>query len=108
MACDLLAARGVGAERAISDAAAYRRIPALPTINALIVEVNADTRMCGFDLARFAREVIPDIRVFYLAGEADRASLAGYAVTGGEFLRRPGSAAELVDALARALPLDPV
>ena len=40
LVCDALTARGLGAERVASDLAAYRRIPSLPTLDALIVDVN--------------------------------------------------------------------
>lgn len=43
----------------------------------------------GFDVARFARRVIPDLFVIYMSGATTNASLDAFGVPGGEFLQKP-------------------
>ena len=64
------------------DQAAYRVLPTLPTFQAMVVDVNLGSSTSGFDVARFARQVIPGLPVLYVTGAASPEVWAG-AVTAG-------------------------
>jgi CheY-like chemotaxis protein len=74
---------------ATSDEAAYRIIPTLPTIQALIVDVNLGAGTTGFDVARFARQVIPELPVVYVTGDASRESFRAFGVPDSDFVQKP-------------------
>ena len=85
------------------DEAAYRRIPTLPTIQALVVDVNLGAGTTGYDVARFARQVIPDLPVLYISGEVRPETFRSYAVPNSGFLEKPFLADELLAALVGRL-----
>lgn len=85
------------------DKAAYRRIPTLPTIQALVVDVNLGHGTTGYDVARFARQVIPDLPVLYISGEARSETFQAYAVPGSGFVQKPFMPDELLAALVGRL-----
>jgi CheY-like chemotaxis protein len=87
------------------DEAAYRRIPTLPTIQALVVDVNLGSGTTGYDVARFARQVIPDLPVLYISGEVGTETFHSHAVPGSGFLEKPFMADELLAALLSRLKL---
>lgn len=86
---DMLKEVRVSAVCVTSDDAAYRIIPSLPTIQALIVDVNLGSGTTGFDVARFARQVIPDLPVVYVTGEASRESFRAFGVPDSDFVQKP-------------------
>jgi FixJ family two-component response regulator len=61
----------------------------LPTFAAVILDVNLGSGTTGFDVARFARQVVPDLPVIYVSGDADRVSFETFGVPGSEFLEKP-------------------
>jgi DNA-binding NtrC family response regulator len=82
-----------------SDNAAYRIIPTLPTIQALVVDVNLGPGTTGFDVARFARRVIPDLPVVYVTGDASRESFQASRVPDSDFDEKPFDADQLISAI---------
>jgi CheY-like chemotaxis protein len=82
-----------------SDREAYAIIPTVPTIQALIVDVNLGPGTTGFDVARLARQVIPDLPVIYVSGEASLDSFKAFAVPDSDFLEKPFAPGELLDML---------
>lgn len=98
--CEMLSGvlRMAGLETACAwdDSAAYTLIPTVPTFRALVVEADLGTGTTGFDVARFARRVIPDLLVIYLSGDASSTSVETFGVPGGEFIRKPFSPDDLV------------
>jgi DNA-binding NtrC family response regulator len=75
---------------------AYRVIPTLPTIQALVVDVNLGGGVTGFDLARFARQVIPDLPVIYVTGQATRESFKALGVPDSDYVQKPFSVDDLL------------
>jgi len=98
--CEMLseALGGAGLETACAwdDRAAYALIPTLPTFSVLVVELNLGAGTTGFDVARFARQVIANLRVIYLSSEAPGVSVESFSVPGGEFIQKPFSPGDLV------------
>lgn len=82
-----------------SDMDAYVALPTLPTFKAVILDINLGSGTTGFDVARFARRVIPEIGVVYISGEASLASVATFGVPGSVFLEKPFSAEQMLGAL---------
>ena len=82
---------------------AYRIIPTLPTIQALVVDVNLGAGPTGFDLARFARQVIPDLPVIYVTGQSTRDSFQAFGVPGSDYLQKPFSVDDLLGTLLTRL-----
>jgi CheY-like chemotaxis protein len=82
-----------------SDNAAYRIIPTLPTIQALIVDVNLGPGTTGFDVARFARQVIPDLPVVYVTGHASQESFRAFGVPDSDFVQKPFDVDHLVSTI---------
>ena len=82
---------------------AFAAIPTLPTFKALIVDVNLSRGATGYDLARFAREVIPEIAVIYISGGVHE-ELEVKAVPDSEFLAKPFTPDELIDRLSERMP----
>jgi DNA-binding response OmpR family regulator len=81
------------------DREAYRVIPTLPTIQALVVDVNLGPGSTGFDIARFARQVIPDLPVIYVTGQSTRDSFQAFGVPGSDYLQKPFSVDDLLATL---------
>ena len=81
--------RGVAVECVHDDTSAYRRIAALPTLDAIILDVHLGRGTTGYDVARFARQVIPDVTVVYVSGEVDSTSFKAFGVPSSEFVEKP-------------------
>ena len=88
-----------------SDHEAYRVIPSLPTIQALIVDVNLGSGTTGFDVARFARQVIPDLPIIYVTGEATRDSFRAFGVPDSTYIAKPFSIDDFIMTLLSRLGL---
>lgn len=96
---DVLDEADIGTVCARTDRDAYAAIPTLPTFMALIVDVNLGRGVTGFDIARFARQVIPEIAVLYISGESSQDAVASHGVKDSGFLQKPFTPDELIDAL---------
>ena len=92
-ACELISEglreRGISVECVRDDTSAYRRIAALPTLDLLIPDVNLCGGTTGYDVARFARQVIPHIAVVYVSGEVDPTSFQAFGVPNSDFVEKP-------------------
>ena len=58
-------------------------------------------------MARFARQVIPQIAVVFISGDVREAAFRAQGVPDSVFLEKPFQLDELVSALARKLAADP-
>src|SRR5436190_23216506 len=67
---ELLETIGLDTICVASDRAAYEMLSAAPQLTALLVDVNLGAGTTGFDVARFARQSIPDLPVIYVSGQA--------------------------------------
>jgi DNA-binding response OmpR family regulator len=97
--CNALRGASLGAERAHTELTAYRRIPSLPTLDGLIV--NLDRRE-GAEIARFARQVIPKIAIVYFGTGEGGATPRRLSLPPGEFVASPPGVEDLTRALRRA------
>jgi CheY-like chemotaxis protein len=92
---------GFDVEWVVSELAAYRRIPSLPTLDGLVLDVSLGNETTGYDIARFARQVIPTIAVVYIGSEASPPSYRAFAVPDSLFLEKPFTPDALVAALTQ-------
>ena len=99
LVCDTLRDSGFNAEHASTDLDAYRRLTHLPSIDALVQDVNLGQAANGYEIARFARQVIPEIAVIYVSGTTTALSYRAFAVPDSVFLEKPFD----IDALVLAL-----
>ena len=88
------------------DKDAYRLIPTLPTIQALVVDVNLGPGTSGYDVARFARQVIPDLPVLYVSGEVAPETFMAFGVPDSGFIEKPFRPDDLLSALLKRLKHD--
>lgn len=91
-----------------TDRAAYDILPTLPTFSAVLVDVNLGTGTTGFDLARFARQVIPGVAIIYVSGQASPQSFKVFGVPDSAFVGKPFTPNELLDAVRSRLPASDV
>lgn len=86
-----------------TDREAYGRITRIPTLYGLVLDVNLGPGTTGYDVARFARQVIPRIAVVYVSGEVRPSSFSAFGVPESVFLQKPITPAELVEAVKSRL-----
>ena len=106
--CEALRDRGVYAESVRNDRQAYARITSLPVLDGLVLDVNLGHGTTGYDIARFARQVMPDIAIVYVSGATNEASFKAFGVPESEFLEKPFMPDELADAVTEKLAPCPV
>jgi CheY-like chemotaxis protein len=87
-----------------SDRAAYDMIPTLPAFAAVLLDVNLGPGTTGFDVARFARQVLPDVAVIYVTGQASVESFKAFGVPDSAFVAKPFTADELLTAVRTRVP----
>ncbi|WP_165842950.1 response regulator [Phenylobacterium deserti] len=87
---------GATVTRAHTDLGAYHALEADEPLDAIITDLNLGFGTTGFDVARAARRLRPDIAVVYVSGEP--MAIAEHAVEGAVFVRkgRPSETAMLV------------
>ena len=93
---DILESADIETKCVKSDVEAYAELPTLPTYKALIVDINLGKGTTGFDVARFARQVVPHLPVIYVTGEADQESFRAFGVPDSDFLEKPFTPEELL------------
>ncbi len=101
--CEALVDGGFLVECVGNDHDAYARISSLPTLGALVLDVNLGAGTTGYDVARFARQVIPDIAVIYVSGEVPASSFKAFGAPESTFVQKPFTPADLVAAVTRKL-----
>ena len=95
---DILGAEGFETSCVTSDRLAYDRLRD-DGFAALVIDINLGPGTTGFDVARFARQIDPEIPVIYVSGQTTPASFAAFGVPGSVFLAKPFTAAELTQRL---------
>jgi DNA-binding response OmpR family regulator len=96
LVCDMLGSATIQCVCVKSDREAYSVIPTMPALRGLIVDVNLGAGTTGFDVARFARQVIPDLPVVYVSGHSSEQSFEAFGVPGSHFILKPFGADELI------------
>jgi DNA-binding response OmpR family regulator len=104
--CDMINAAGLDCHCVRSDREAYAFIATPPPIRALVVDVNLGAGTTGFDVARFARQTVPDVPVVYVTGEASPQSFKAFGVPGSALVVKPFTADELLAPLRERLGHD--
>jgi len=104
--CEDLHKQGLSCTCARSDREAYRLLASQPAFDAMIVDVHLGTGTTGFDVARRARQVTPDIRVVYISGEANARSWMSFGVPSSDYVSKPFPLERLAGLLRHDLGLD--
>jgi DNA-binding response OmpR family regulator len=96
---DLLDDAGFEAHCVQSDRAAYSVLSATRAYAALVVDINLGSGTTGYDVARFARQVRPDIAVLYVTGQASEQSFRAFGVPNSGYVAKPFEPKDLVASL---------
>jgi DNA-binding NtrC family response regulator len=99
----ILADAGYDPICAQGDTAAYEALEAeRGSIVALVVDINLGQGTTGYDVARHARRVIPEVPVVYITGGYAR-SLESHGVPGGVLVSKPFDRELMLQTLAERL-----
>lgn len=82
-----------------SDTAAYRAFAEEPSFDPILVDINLGRGTTGYDVARRARALRPEVKVIYISGQIDQKSVATFGVPGSTFLEKPFTSEQLLAAL---------
>ncbi|HEY8574519.1 response regulator [Phenylobacterium sp.] len=93
---DILDDAGYDTHCVESDRAAYSILARARRYDALVVDINLGAGTTGFDVARFARQMQPDLAVMYVTGQASPEAFKAFGVPDSGFLPKPFDAADLV------------
>lgn len=85
-----------------SDDAAYRTLAESRAFDVVLVDVNLGRGTTGYDVARRARAIHPDMPVIYISGQIDQKSVDNHGVAGSVYLRKPFTSEQLLEAVAPA------
>ena len=80
--------QGLSCVCARSDREAYRLLSS-QRFDAVVVDVNLGVGTTGFDVARRARQITPQIRVVYMSGEANARSWMTFGVPSSDYVSKP-------------------
>lgn len=103
MVVEMLADMGFEPVDVQTEGAAYAEVPTLPTFRALVTDLELGPGASGFDVARLARRVVPDLVVIYMSGRGHGADVEASGVPGGAFLQKPFTADDLLRLLGPML-----
>jgi CheY-like chemotaxis protein len=96
---------GLSVRCASDDRAAYAMLAAEPrSFSVLIADINLGEGTTGFDVARRARALNPDMQVVYITGHA--AHVERFGVEGGELVTKPFTPREVLDRVRRLIAAD--
>lgn len=101
---EILEAAGYDTHCVDHDRAAYSALSAVRRYSAIVVDVNLGAGTTGFDVARFARQIIPDLAVIYVSGQASPQSFKAFGVPESAFLAKPFTADELLESVRSRIP----
>ncbi|HVI34308.1 response regulator [Phenylobacterium sp.] len=99
---DAFADRGFEVRSADTDTRAYQLLEQqAPVIDVLVADINLGAGTTGFDVARRARQLRPELKVVYITGHA--AHLDRFGVDGAVMFPKPFNPRELADQVAGLL-----
>ena len=105
--CELLSeiieAEGFATHCVSSDRAAYEALRSTANFACMVVDVNLGSGTTGYDVARYAREIAPELPVAYVSGQTSPASHRTNGVPGSLFVPKPFTASELMEQLRRLI-----
>jgi len=103
--CDSLRDYGFKVTEVSGARGAYKVIDQHEPLLALVTDINLGPGADGYEIARCARAVYPDLPVIYVsASPAERQLTEG--VSGSKFISKPFYSRNLTEALARMIRLD--
>ena len=94
---DALEDAGIEPRCVSSDREAYEALRSGERFGCMIVDVNLGTGTTGYDVARFARVLDPQLAVIYVSGQTSEKSFKAFGVPGSLFLPKPFLPAELLE-----------
>ncbi len=80
-----------------SDRQAFEALRRGEAFTCMIVDVNLGSGMTGYDVARFARQLDPQLPVIYVSGQTSEDSFRANGVSGSLFLPKPFTPHELLE-----------
>lgn len=98
---DMLEAHGREAHCVQSDRGAYETLQHDRGFACMIVDVNLGSGTTGYDVARFARRIDPQLAVIYISGETSPASFKANGVPASLFLAKPFTIDELLEQVSK-------
>ena len=104
--CEDLQKQGLSCSCARTDREAYRLLATQPAFDAVVVDVNLGLGTTGFDVARRARQITPEIRVVYISGEANARDWMTFGVPSSDYVSKPFPLERLAGLLCHDLGLD--
>ena len=93
---DIVAEQGLEPDCVRNDRDAYAALRARPRYACMIVDVNLGSGTTGYDVARFARAIRPQLPVIYVSGQTSEASYRANGVPGSLFVPKPFTADEIL------------
>jgi len=96
---DMLECEGFDPVCAQHDEQAFAALRAAGDYACMIVDVNLGVGTTGYDVARYARRLVPSLPIIYVSGQSSPESFAANSVRGSLFLPKPFDASELLDRL---------
>lgn len=99
---EFLQAQGLSVQAAYCGAAALQMIDRREQLSALVTDIDLGKGPDGFDIARRARAVHPDLPVVFISS-AMGPRVAAEGVPGAEFIAKPFHPSQVVAALDRAI-----
>jgi CheY-like chemotaxis protein len=81
--------QGLSCVCARSDREAYKLLASQPAFDAVVVDVNLGVGTTGFDVARRARQITPQIRVVYISGDANARHWMTFGVPSSDYVSKP-------------------
>ena len=94
---DALEAEGIAPRCVSSDHEAYKALRSGERFGCMVVDINLGPGTTGFDVARFAREIDPQLAVIYVSGEITETSFKAFGVPGSLFLQKPFLPSDLLE-----------
>ena len=99
---DAFEARGLDVRSAGTDRAAYSILEReARSFSLLVADINLGAGTTGFDVARRARRLHPELKVIYITGHA--AQVGRFGVEGAELIPKPFSPQELAERVVSAI-----
>jgi CheY-like chemotaxis protein len=81
--------QGLACTCARSDREAYKLLASEAAFDAVVVDVNLGIGTTGFDVARRARQITPEIRVVYISGDANARHWMTFGVPSSDYVSKP-------------------
>jgi DNA-binding response OmpR family regulator len=94
---DALEAEGIEPRCVSSDREAYQALKSGERFGCMIVDINLGSGTTGFDVARFGRQIDPQLAIIYVSGEITEASFKSFGVPGSLFLEKPFLPSDLLE-----------